>query len=170
NIRQNTEFPILFYYKGKIKDNWTHGAGIVGARRCSPEGKECAIKTAIQMVNKKYPVISGMAKGVDSYAHTAAIKNDGYTIAVLGYGVDRCYPIEHMKLKKAIEERGLLISEYPPATPPSRFRFPKRNRIIAGLSDILYVIDTGKNSGTKTTVEAAERYKREVCYKQNNTP
>ncbi|MGN1158247.1 MAG: DNA-processing protein DprA [Agathobacter sp.] len=163
NIRENPEFPILFYTKGNIKENWTHGSGIVGARRCSPEGKECAIKTAIHVVDNGCPVISGLAKGVDSYSHTAAINHGGYTIAVLGFGLDQCYPSEHRKLKDTIAERGLLISEYPPGTPPDKFRFPKRNRIIAGLSDILYVIDTGKKSGTKTTIQAAARYGKEIC-------
>ena len=158
NIKNNMEFPVLFYYKGKIKENWTHGTGIVGGRRCSQEGKECAVRTAVQTVGDNCPVISGMAKGIDSYAHTAAINNGGYTIAVLGFGIDQCYPIEHRKLKEVIAEEGLLISEYPPGTKPSKFSFPRRNRIIAGLSDIIYVIDTGKNSGTASTVNAAERY------------
>ena len=158
NIKNNMEFPVLFYYKGKIKENWTHGTGIVGGRRCSQEGKECAVRTAVQMVGDNRPVISGMAKGIDSYAHTAAINNGGYTIAVLGFGIDQCYPIEHRKLKEVIAEKGLLISEYPPGTKPSKFSFPRRNRIIAGLSDIIYVIDTGKNSGTASTVEAGEKY------------
>lgn len=165
NIRENLEFPVLFYSKGRIKDNWTHGAGIIGARRCSPEGKECAIRTTIQMVDRNYPVISGLAKGIDSYSHTAAINHGGFTIAVLGFGIDFCYPAEHRKLEETIAEKGLLLSEYPPGTPPDKFRFPKRNRIIAGLSDILYVIDTGKNSGTKTTIQAAERYGKEVYIK-----
>lgn len=164
NIRENPEFPILFYAKGTVKENWTHGAGIIGARRCSPEGKECAIKTAIQMVEHHYPVISGLAKGVDSYSHTAAINHGGFTIAVLGFGIDYCYPPEHKKLKEAIAETGLLISEYPPGTPPERYHFPQRNRIIAGLSDILYVIDIGKSSGTKTTIQAAERYGKTICF------
>ena len=158
NIKNNMEFPVLFYYKGKIKENWTHGTGIVGGRRCSQEGKECAVRTAVQTVGDNRPIISGMAKGIDSYAHTAAINNGGYTIAVLGFGIDQCYPIEHRKLKEAIAEEGLLISEYPPGTKPSKFSFPRRNRIIAGLSDIIYVIDTGKNSGTASTVEAGEKY------------
>ena len=98
NIRENQEFPIMFYYKGTIKERWTHGAGIVGARRCSKEGKECAIRTAIQSVEDHIPVISGMAKGIDSYSHTAAINHGGYTIAVLGFGIDQCYPMEHMVL------------------------------------------------------------------------
>ncbi len=164
NIKQYTDFPILFYARGNVKDNWTHGVGIVGARHCSAEGKACAIKISTQMVKKGCPVISGMAKGIDSYAHTAAIMNDGFTVAVLGYGIDQCYPIEHLALKTKIEEKGLLISEYPPRTPPRQFYFPKRNRIIAGLADILYVIDTGKRSGTETTIKAAERYGKKIEY------
>ena len=164
NIRDNPEFPVVFYSKGRIKDNWTHGVGIIGARHCSSEGKECAIRTTIQMVKRNYPVISGLAKGIDSYSHTAALNNGGYTIAVLGFGIDRCYPTEHRKLMEVIAEKGLLLSEYPPGTLPDKFRFPKRNRIIAGLSDILYVIDTCKNSGTKTTIQAAERYGKEIRF------
>lgn len=158
NIRQYPDFPILFYAKGYVREDWTHGIGIVGARRCSVKGKNCAIQTTLQMVEKGHPIVSGMAKGIDSYAHTAAINNDGFTVAVLGHGIDLCYPIEHAVLKERIEEKGLVISEYPPGTPPCRFYFPRRNRIIAGLSDILYVIDVGNNSGTETTVKAAERY------------
>lgn len=158
NIKQYSDFPILFYAKGNIKENWTHGVGIVGARRCSSKGKEVAIQTAIQMVEKGYPVISGMAKGIDSYAHTAAINNDGFTVAVLGYGIDLCYPVEHIRLKEKIAEKGLVVTEYPPGTPPCRFYFPRRNRIIAGLSDILYIINVGNRSGTETTIKAAERY------------
>ena len=103
-----------------------------------------------------------MAKGIDSYAHTAALKQSGYTVAVLAYGIDQCYPVEHKALMCKIENEGLLLSEYPPETVPYRHSFPRRNRIIAGLSDVLYVIDAGKNSGTKTTVEAAERYGKQI--------
>ena len=162
NIRENQEFPIMLYYKGTIKERWTHGAGIVGARRCSKEGKECAIRTAIQSVEDHIPVISGMAKGIDSYSHTAAINHGGYTIAVLGFGIDQCYPMEHMVLMERIAKDGLLISEYPPGTTPRQYNFPRRNRIIAGLSDVLYVIDAGAKSGTNTTIKAAQRYGKEI--------
>lgn len=101
------------------------------------------------MVDKNYPIVSGMAKGIDSYSHTAAIKHNGFTIAVLGFGVDQCYPIEHLNLKETIAEKGLLISEYPPGTPPSKFLFPKRNRIIAGLMcDVLERVESkGREEG-----------------------
>ena len=158
NIKGYPDFPILFYVKGEIREDWTYGVGIVGARRCSAKGKECAIQTSLQMSRDGYPIISGMAKGIDSYAHTAAINNDGYTVAVLGHGLDLCYPVEHKGLMGKIVEKGLVISEYPPGTLPCRFNFPRRNRIIAGLSDILYVIDAGKKSGTRTTIQAAKRY------------
>lgn len=158
NIKGYPDFPILFYTKGEIRKDWTYGIGIVGARRCSAKGKEYAIQMSLQMSHEGYPVISGMAKGIDSYAHTAAINNDGYTVAVLGHGLDLCYPVEHKGMMEKIVEKGLVISEYPPGTPPCRFNFPRRNRIIAGLSDVLYVIDAGKKSGTKTTIQAAKRY------------
>lgn len=130
NIKRYVDFPILFYYKGQIRENWTSGAGIVGARRCTSKSKEIAINITLEMVEKNYPIISGLAKGIDSYAHTAAIYQNGYTVAVLGFGIDHCYPVEHQKLKCAIAENGLLISEYPPGTPADKFRFPRRNRNI----------------------------------------
>lgn len=162
NIREYQDFPILFYYKGRIPDNWTKGAGIVGARRCTLQSKEMAINITSEKVKKNYPIISGLAKGIDSYAHTAAIYQGGFTIAVLGFGIDHCYPVEHQKLKCAIAENGLLISEYPPGTAADKFRFPRRNRIIAGLSDVLCVIGTDENSGTRTTIQAARTYKKEI--------
>ena len=103
-----------------------------------------------------------MAKGIDSYAHTAALKNEGYTIAVLGNGVDICYPEEHERLYEEIARKGCVLSEYPPETKPREFRFPRRNRLIAALSDELYVIDAGRHSGTETTVKACEIYGRTV--------
>ena len=94
----------------------------------------------------------------DDYAHTAAIKTNGYTVAVLGSGVDICYPREHMDLYEAMIETGCIVSEYPPGTPPMRYSFPRRNRLIAALSDEICVIGAGRNSGTRTTIEACERY------------
>ncbi len=154
-----TDMPILLYVKGNLKINgYRESAGIVGSRRCSQEGKIRAIDIALEAVKNDIAIISGMAKGIDSYAHTAAIKSEGYTIAVLGNGADICYPKEHDKLYSAIAEQGCIVSEYPPGTQPRQYYFPKRNRIIAALSDSLYVIDAGRNSGTESTVEYARRY------------
>lgn len=162
NLKEYMDFPIVFYAKGCFREDWTHGCGIVGSRRCSEKGKEMAIQRTVQEIKKGHPIISGMAKGIDSYAHTAAVKNSGYTIAVLAYGIDLCYPPEHRRLKEIIAEKGLIISEYPPGTSPHKYNFPLRNRIIAGLSDTLYVVDTGVRSGTETTIRAAQKYGKRV--------
>ena len=157
------DVPVLLYVKGKLRINeYADSVGIVGARRCTQEGKEKSIITAEKAVKNNSAVISGMAKGIDSYAHTAAIKGNGYTIAVLGSGADICYPKEHEKLYEEIIKTGCVLSEYPPGTTPINFYFPMRNRLIAALSDKLYVIDVGRNSGTSSTVESGERYGREI--------
>ena len=162
-FRNIPDMPILLYYKGELKINkFAQSDGIVGARRCSAEGKKIAIDIAIEAARNDAAIISGMAKGIDSYAHTAAIKSRGYTIAVLGNGADICYPAEHEKLYEEITDNGCILLEYPPGTLPKEYFFPKRNRLIAALSDRIYVVDAGRNSGTETTVENGKKYGREI--------
>ena len=157
------DMPVVLYARGRLRINeFKNSIGIVGARRCTSEGKRIAIDTAIKAVDVNSAVISGMAKGIDSYAHTAVIKSCGYTIAVLGNGVDICYPKEHEKLYEEISGHGCVLSEYPPGTSPREYYFPKRNRLIAGMSDKLYVIDAGRNSGALSTVEYGIKYDQEV--------
>lgn len=163
DVKTPVDLPVVLYVKGSLWINdYADSIGIVGARRCTPEGKARAIDISAEAVDKNAAVISGMAKGIDSYAHTAAIKSGGYTIAVLGSGPDICYPKEHERLYEEISEHGCIISEYSPGTEPREYRFPKRNRLIAALSDRLYVIEAGRNSGTKSTVEKGREYGREV--------
>ena len=160
-----TDMPVVLYVKGKLMINqYENSVGIVGARRCSRDAREKTIKLARQCALERTAIISGMAKGVDSYAHTAALKNKGYTIAVLGSGPDICYPSEHYSLYQALVSHGCILSEYPPGTVPKGFRFPVRNRIIAGLSDQLWVIGAGRSSGTQTTVEACQKYGHRATY------
>ena len=155
--------PIVIYSLGDMALlNSLNTVGIVGARRCSRFGRDKSIELSKEYSKMGYTIISGMAKGVDSYAHTAALKNNGKTIAVLGNGPDICYPKEHIELMNSIKDSGLLISEYPPGTSPTRYSFVQRNRIIAGLSDKLCVIDAGRNSGTNSTADFAESYGVEV--------
>ncbi len=162
-FRGNSDMPILLYLRGSLLINdFQDSIGIVGARRCTAEGKEKTIRIADEAVTEKAAVISGMAKGIDSYAHTAALKQNGYTIAVLGCGADICYPKEHIRLYEKIAEQGCVLSEYPPGTQPREYYFPKRNRLIAALSDKLYVIDAGRRSGTESTVKDCKRYGRKV--------
>ncbi len=157
------DMPIVLYTLGNLCINqYSYSIGIVGARRCSAEGKQRAISLAEEAVTEHGAIISGMAKGIDSYSHTAAIKRDGYTIAVLGCGPDICYPSEHRKLYDAIVSRGCVLSEYPPGTKPRNYTFPERNRLIAALSDKVFVIDAGSHSGTRSTIEDCYKYGKEI--------
>lgn len=155
------DMPTHLYYKGNlVKDSM--GTAIVGSRRCSNYGKNLAIEYAQLLAAKNIPVISGMAKGIDSYAHTACLKAGGYTVAVLGNGLDICYPSEHKLLMKRIEENGLLLSEYPPGERPSPTTFPARNRIIAAWSKEIIVAEARKGSGALITAEFGKIYGRRV--------
>ena len=159
--------PVLLYAKGDLRiNNHKASTGIIGARRCSREGRDQAIEITKTAIADGKAVISGMAKGIDSYAHTAAIKENGYTIAVLGNGPDICYPNEHRALYEAIIRNGCILSEYPPGKGPRRYMFPQRNRLIAGLSDELYVINAGRHSGTESTITYCQKYGRKVALLQ----
>ena len=153
--------PILLYYKGIVRE-MASTVGIVGARRCTQNNKQSVIMLTEEYVSRGFTIISGMAKGIDSYAHTACINAGGYTVAILGNGLDICYPSEHIKLMKSIAERGLLVSEYPPGTKPVQYHFPQRNRLISAWSDQLVVLAAGERSGALITADFSREYGREV--------
>jgi DNA processing protein len=153
--------PIVLYYKGKLK-NIGNTVGIVGARRCTREARHMAIETARMYSLKNISIISGMAKGVDAYAHTSCIKAGGYTIAMMANGLDICYPKEHNVLMQSIIENGVVISEYPPEVRPDRYRFPRRNRLISAWSDKVVVIGAGHRSGALITSEYALKYGKDI--------
>lgn len=153
--------PVVLYYKGHF-ENIKDLVAIVGARRCTQEAKFHAVELAEQYARNGQTVISGMAKGIDSYAHTACLKAEGYTIAIVGNGLDICYPSEHKKLMDCIIEKGLLLSEYPPGIRPSRYTFPRRNRLISAWAERIVVITPGKGSGALITAEYGRKYGRQV--------
>lgn len=157
-MRGIKDMPVLMYYKGEAYEP-EKTCGIVGPRKCSRETKDKTIDIAMRCIQSGRTIVSGMAIGVDGYAHTAAIKNGGKTIAVVGNGLDICYPKVHDTLFEKIQQCGFVMSEYPPGTPPLACHFPKRNQIIAVMSDELYAIDPGRNSGSLITVE----YKQAFC-------
>ena len=159
--KEPEDSPVLLYYKGCIR-NLENTVGIVGARRCTQEAKLQVVKLTERYVSDNTAIISGMAKGIDSYAHTACLKAGGYTVAILGNGLDICYPSEHAKLMEYIAEKGLLISEYPPGTQPAKYRFPRRNRLISAWSDKLVVVAAGRGSGALITAEYEKKYGRDV--------
>lgn len=152
DIQDSRELPILLYYKG-IRKPHTYSVGIVGPRRCSPYGKRATSQICTDLVAHNVTIVSGMAKGVDGYAHSATLIANGYTIAVLGSGLDICYPPEHLSLMRSIEEKGLLLSQFPPGTHPDTSTFPQRNLVIAAFSDKLLVVEAGLKSGALITAD-----------------
>jgi DNA processing protein len=135
---------------------------IVGARSCSRYGAQVARELAQSLAAAGLVVVSGMARGVDAEAHRGALAVGGFTVAVLGCGIDRDYPRAHAELGRRIAESGLLISEYPPGVEPAPWRFPARNRIIAGLARATVVVEARERSGALITADFALELGREV--------
>ncbi|MHC1749586.1 MAG: DNA-processing protein DprA [Cellulosilyticaceae bacterium] len=157
------EAPIVLYTKGNLLPLQSNPcAAIVGARRCDNYGQDATIDLASHLSSQNINVISGMAKGIDSYAHTSALKNNGYTVAVLGTGPDICYPSEHLSLMQQIIKNGAIISAFPPGTPTHKANFIKRNELIAMLSDQLFIMQASTNSGALYTAEYGLKHNKEV--------
>jgi DNA processing protein len=135
---------------------------IVGARACSPYGGQVARLLGRELAAAGLVVVSGLARGIDGEAHRGALEADGHTVAVLGCGIDRDYPAGHATLAGAIAERGLIVSEYEPGVEPAPWRFPARNRIIAGLSAATIVVEARERSGALITADFALDEGREV--------
>ncbi len=153
--------PPVLYYRGVLPINEL-AISIVGSRRASFYGLKMTEKIAFELASLGICIVSGMAKGIDSYAHRGAIQAKGKTIAVLGCGVDVIYPIENSELMKEIERNGMILSEYPISTLPKANNFPARNRIISGLSLGTIVIEAGDKSGSLITAEFALEQGRNV--------
>jgi DNA processing protein len=135
---------------------------IVGARACSPYGSQVARMLGRELAGAGLVVISGLARGIDAEAHRGALDAGGHTIAVLGCGIDRDYPAAHAALAAAVAERSLLVSEYEPGVEPAPWRFPARNRIIAGLAAATIVVEARERSGALITADFALEEGREV--------
>jgi DNA processing protein len=135
---------------------------VVGARACSPYGAQVARMLGRELASAGLVVVSGLARGVDGEAHRGALAADGRTVAVLGCGIDRDYPAAHAWLARAIAERCLIASEYEPGVPPEPFRFPARNRIVAGLCLATIVVEARARSGALITADFALEEGREV--------
>jgi DNA processing protein len=135
---------------------------IVGARACSPYGAQVARMLGRELAAAGLVVVSGLARGIDGEAHRGALETDGHTVAVLGCGIDRDYPAAHATLARSIAERSLLVSEYEPGVEPAPWRFPARNRIIAGLCIATIVVEARERSGALITADFALEDGREV--------
>lgn len=161
-LRQIPEPPKQLYCIGNLELLKMPAAALVGSRKCSEYGKQVAMNLGKTLAQAGAAVVSGMAKGIDSFAQLGTLKAGGKTIAVLGCGVDICYPAENRKLYDQIVSEGLIVSEYPPGTAPMPYMFPQRNRIIAGLSRVVTVVEAGRDSGALITAGLAEDFCREV--------
>jgi len=158
--------PPVLYYRGKVDlltdcQNVT-GIGIVGTRSPTEYGKRWTRRIAKTLSRAGFVIISGLAAGIDREAHQSCLETDGQTIAVLGTGVDVVYPYRNRDLHRAITRTGLLLSEHPPGTQPERMYFPRRNRIIAGLSRAILVTEAPRKSGALITAQLANDYGRDV--------
>ncbi|MBQ6360080.1 MAG: DNA-processing protein DprA [Lachnospiraceae bacterium] len=154
--------PVGIYVKGSLPEKHRPVAAVIGSRACSEYGKHQALKIAKELAESGVGVASGLAAGIDSFGHRGALEGNGYTVAVLGNGIDRCYPVTNLHLYETISEKGAVISEYPPGTPGRPMYFPLRNRIISGLSKLVVVIEAKKRSGSLITVERALEQGKDV--------
>lgn len=145
--------PLILYFKGNPFPESKKTIAVVGSRNCSPYGREVAGYLASSIAREDIVVVSGLARGVDSYAHMGAVSAGGITYAVLGSGIDICYPAENINLYMDIQLSGGIISEYGPGIKPLSYHFPMRNRIISGLSDGILVVEAGEKSGSLITVD-----------------
>ncbi len=154
--------PLILFVQGDIKALSLQSVAMVGTRAPSEYAQIMAEKFARELVQRGLAVISGLARGVDTLAHHACVSQGGVTVAVLGSGLDQIYPSENKQLARRIAERGAVISEYPFGAKPDAPHFPRRNRIIAGLSLATLVVEAGETSGALITADNALEYGREV--------
>ncbi|NEQ16176.1 MULTISPECIES: DNA-processing protein DprA [unclassified Moorena] len=158
--------PPRLYYSGVVDLAENYGSkpivGIVGTRNPSEYGKRWTRKISATLAKHGFTVVSGMAVGIDTQAHRGCLEAGGRTIAVLGTGLDVVYPLSNSYLYKQIQEQGLVISEYPASTKPARSNFPQRNRIIAGLSRAVLVMEAPNKSGALITARLANEFCRDV--------
>lgn len=163
-LKEIPNSPKILYIRGEIKKDEKCFA-IVGTRRCSDYGKEIAFSIAKELSQAGLTIVSGMAKGIDTFAHKGALENKGRTIAVLGTGLDEesIYPKENIELsRKILENNGCLISEYPAGSPGLRGNFPERNRIVSGLSLGVLIVEAKFKSGALITANLAKKQRRKV--------
>lgn len=161
-----TDPPPVLYYQGQVElltaCQQRPAVGIVGTRSPSEYGKRWTRRLTQTLCRAGFPIVSGLADGIDRVAHESCLEANGDTVAVLGTGVDIVYPYRNRELHRAIARAGVLVSEHPPGTQPEKMHFPRRNRIIAGLSRATLVTEAPRKSGALITAKLANDYGRDV--------
>ena len=162
-LREIYDFPYWIYARGNVQILKEKSIAIIGSRNCSRYGETVAKKLAYDIGKQNIHVVSGMAKGIDAFAHIGCMKSKGKTIAVLGCGVNNIYPKENEGVYRTIlQQGGVVVSEYPLNTEPLAQHFPARNRIISGLCEKMIVVEAGERSGSFITVDFALEQGKEV--------
>ena len=154
--------PVMLYYRGNADLNTAKIIAIVGTRNHNEYGKTVCEKFLDDLANENILIVSGLAFGIDSIAHKTALKNNLQTVAVLAHGLDRIYPSQNKSLAKQMIEQGGLLTDFRTKTNPDKQNFPKRNRIVAGISDAIVVIETGIKGGSLITAELGNGYNKDV--------
>jgi len=155
------EDPPSLFVEGKLGE--MPGVAVVGTRRCTRYGIDLAEAFGVAIARSGWTTVSGLARGIDAAAHRGCLRDGGHAVAVLGSGIDVCYPEENRPiLDEILAEGGAVVSEYPPGTPPDRWRFPARNRIIAAMSSAVVVVEAAKTGGALITARLAAEIGRPV--------
>ena len=162
NLREIEDAPFVLYIKGTLRPTDVNSVAIVGSRKMTAYGREVADRFSSELAACGVTIISGLARGIDSEAHRAALMAGGRTIAVIGAGLDNIYPPENTKLAEEITKNGAVISEYPLGYPALPINFAARNRIVSGLSRAVVVVEGATKSGTLLTATAAAKQGKEV--------
>lgn len=161
-LKDIPDAPYILYYTGRLPSVKHKSVALIGARDCTEYGRYMAGQFGAGLAQAGVQVISGMARGIDGIGQQAALREGGYSLGVLGCGVDICYPRENRELYDTLTKQGGICSEYPPGIGPRAVLFPPRNRIISGMADAVLVIEAKDKSGTLITVDMALEQGREV--------
>ena len=162
NLKQIDNPPYILYYKGDLKKLRRNSIAIVGTREPTNESRKYSFELASKLSSLNISVVSGMAKGVDREAHLGAISSLVNTVAVLGNGIDTVYPSENLQIYNKLVEKGIIVSEFEIGRKPDRMNFPRRNRIISGLSYAVVMVEAASKSGALITVDYALNQGRDV--------
>jgi len=168
NLLKEISSPPVMFIQGELIKNYKYAVGIVGSRRSSTYGRDFAYELAKKLSDLGITIVSGVARGIDSAAHTGALSGKGGSIGVLGCGLDVIYPPENKKLYLELKQKGSLVSEYPLGAQPLSQNFPARNRIISGLSEGIVVVEASEKSGALITADFALEQGREVMVVPGN--
>lgn len=155
NLRVIPKPPPFLFYRGELRRDDARSVAVVGTRSASSEGIDRATKLSTRLIEEGVTVISGLAKGIDTAAHSAVLAANGRTIAVVGTGILHVYPKENAELAERIVARGAIVSQFWPSAPPTRYSFPMRNEVMSGISQGTVVIEAGRTSGAKMQARIA---------------